>query len=216
MAPSYDSKRGYIPKDFEYIQKFIKKNEKVLDLGCGNGRFSTLVGRESYLGADISEEAIKIAKERNPDKNFIILKNHLNFPFENNYFDKTFCLSVLHHIPSLNFRQQFIKEAKRILKPQGLLVLTVWNLRRDKKSRKMLLKHTFNKFFKGSKLDFNDIFYPWMDSNREVLAQRYVHVFGAKELKKLLESQGFKTLELKIVDRSHKGSNISIVCQKCS
>ncbi|MDD5621132.1 MAG: class I SAM-dependent methyltransferase [Candidatus Pacebacteria bacterium] len=215
IADSFDSKRGYIPKDFEYMQKFIKKNEKVLDLGCGNGRLAELIDDE-YLGADVSEELIRIAKEKYPDKRFIILNNSLRFPFKNDEFDKVFCLSVFHHTPSKAFRKQLIQEIKRILKPGGILILTVWNLKGNKKTKEMLWKYSFKKIFFKSKLDFKDIFYPWKDSKGNILAERYVHVFSQRELKRLILKQRFKILELKTIDRSLKGSNILIVCQKCS
>ena len=58
----------------EDIDKALKLNEsgsnKVLELGCGNGRDAqyivSKVGKENYLGVDASEGLIKIAKEKNP------------------------------------------------------------------------------------------------------------------------------------------------------
>ncbi len=216
IATSFDGKRNYIPLDFKYLKQYIKENEKILDLGCGNGRFSELVSDSSYIGADISKGELKIAKDRYPYKSFILIENQLSFPFLDDSFDKVFCLSVLHHIPSLKFRQDFIKEIKRILKPGGTLILTVWNLKNAKKVNKLLFKYFFLKLIGKSKLGFKDIFYPWKDSNGNILAQRYIHTFSLKELRKLVNFSGLEILESKILDRSKKGSNILIVCKKCS
>ena len=73
----------------------IKKNDKVLDIGCGGGitsfEASKLAGKDGYvLGADISEILLNLAK-----KNFSNIKNLefqycdvQNYNFENNFFNK--------------------------------------------------------------------------------------------------------------------------------
>lgn len=43
----------------------------VLDLCCGYGQFSRLFATNDYLGIDFSKEMIKLAKEKNPNYQFI-------------------------------------------------------------------------------------------------------------------------------------------------
>lgn len=47
----------------------------------------------------------------------------LPFPFQNNYFDHVFCISVLEHLPSSE-RQKVSREMGRVLKINGILGLT--------------------------------------------------------------------------------------------
>jgi len=47
-------------------------------------------------------------------------------------------LAVLHHIPSLEFRLEFLKEAKRVLRLGGLLILTVWDLKEKRKNENLI------------------------------------------------------------------------------
>jgi len=47
----------------------LYKDKKVLDVCCGYGRFSNF---KDYTGIDFSSEMLKLAKEQNPDKNFIL------------------------------------------------------------------------------------------------------------------------------------------------
>lgn len=52
------------------------EGKKVLDFGCGKGDFLTFLKREKirvrYTGVDISENLIKLAKEKNPDGSFSV------------------------------------------------------------------------------------------------------------------------------------------------
>lgn len=57
------------------IRQFVKKGDRVLDVGCGYGRFFPAfrnVGAD-YTGIDFSEEMIKLAKETYPDGNFLCM-----------------------------------------------------------------------------------------------------------------------------------------------
>ena len=83
-----------LTKEF-FSRASIKKNDKVLDIGCGGGitsfEASKLAGKNGYvLGADISEILLNLAK-----KNFPNIKNLefqycdvQNYNFENNFFNK--------------------------------------------------------------------------------------------------------------------------------
>ena len=214
IAFDFTKKREWISPDLIILKKYIQKGDRILDLGCGSGRFKKVVGEQAnYYGIDVSEEIIKIAKQRYPQAKFLV-SNPLSFSFKNSFFNKVFCLSVIHHIPSKKFRKDFIKEIKRILKPGGEAIITVWDLRDSKKAKFLLLKYILSKLIGKSKLDFKDIFYPWKNSEGELLAQRYVHIFSIKELEKLFRNSGFIIKEKGVLLRSKKGKNIFIVVQK--
>ncbi len=214
IADIFNKRRDWIPPDFTILEKYINKGERILDLGCGNGRFSEIVGNKvDYYGVDVSERLIKIAEKKYPNGKFVVIEP-LILPFKNNFFDKVFCLAVLHHIPSKKFRKDFLKEIKRVLKPEGKLILTVWYLNDNQKAKRLLFKYTLFKLIGKSKLDCKDILYPWKDSRGETLIQRYVHIFSEKELEKLIQSIGFVVKEKRILERSKKGKNIFLIAQK--
>jgi len=197
------------------LKKFIKKGEKILDLGCGNGRLFEIKNDAEYFGADVSSKMIEIAKKNYPQGKFF-LTSPLSLPFQDHFFDKVFCLSVFHHIPSFKYRMQFLKEIKRVLKKDGTLILTVWNLLPKKRVKWLLLKYTIFKLIGKSKLGFFDIFLPWKDSKGNIIIQRYLHVFTLNSLKNTLEKAGFRVLEAKILKRSKKESNLFIMARPCS
>ncbi len=214
IAIDFAKKREWISSDIVVLERYTQKGDKVLDLGCGSGRLQEVFNRKiDYYGIDVSEELIKIARENYPGTKFLI-SSPLSFPFQNNFFDKIFCLSVLHHIPSKKFRKDFIKEIKRILRPGGEAIITVWDLRNNQKSNLLLFQYTLAKLIGKSKLDLKDIFYPWKNNRGEILVQRYIHVFSIKELEKLFRRAGFIIKDKGVFLRSKKGKNIFLVAQK--
>lgn len=218
IADDFSRTRSFAWDELKLLVQYITPDDKVLDLGCGNGRLLQIFEDQDieYIGIDNSEKLIKIAKEKYPQKNFQVA-DALNLPFPDNCFDKIYSVAVLHHIPSIEFRFQFLNEAKRILRPGGLLVLTVWNLWQRKTAWKLLIKTTILKLLRKSQLDFRDIFYPWKNSGQEIIAQRYFHLFTQKELKKLFKKAGFKIKEIGILEKKRKEkkwTNIYLIAEK--
>ncbi len=126
IALDFSNTRQSFWNDSLFLLKYIKKNEKLLDLGCGNGRLYKMVKDLGvlYTGIDLSEDLVKKAQESFPGINFIT-GSALDLPFDDNSFDKVISIAVLHHIPSLELRKRFFKEAYRVLKKDGQLILTV-------------------------------------------------------------------------------------------
>jgi len=216
IAQVFNKTRNYIPPDLEILKTYVQPGDRVLDLGCGNGRlYEIMQGMTDYYGADVSEKIIEIAREKYPKAKFFIT-DPLSLPFEDNFFDKVFCLSVFHHIPSQRFRLKFLKEINRVLKPDRVLILTVWNLWPKKKIRHLLFKYTLLKLIGKSRLGFFDIMLPWKNGQGETIINRYIHVFRRGELNKLLKKAGFKVQEVKIIKRSKKESNIFVLAKKVS
>ncbi|MFC1789469.1 class I SAM-dependent methyltransferase [Patescibacteria group bacterium] len=218
IAEDFSKTRDYLSIEMKFFGKDIQRGDKVLDLGCGNGRFSEVLVYKNaeYVGMDNSEKLIEIAQKRYPQTKFI-MSSVFNLPFSDNYFDKIFSFATLHHIPSKELREQFFKETKRVLKPGGSFVLTVWDLNPlrmlliGKTERTVkFLKYLILKLFRKSKLDFNDFFIPWKKD-----CQRYIHCFSKSELKRLAEKSGFKIKEIGISKKQKtEERNIYIITEK--
>jgi len=212
MALYFSRTRYSLPQDLVALNAYMVPGERVLDLGCGNGRFSTLVAAEDYVGADISQELIRQAQAAHPDKRFVLVEP-LNLPFEDALFDKVFCLAVIHHVPSENLRLRFLGEIRRILKPGGELILTAWYLLHKPNVRAALVKTAVARLVGLGDLDPGDSFIPFKDPGGVVLADRYVHAFSLRELEALVEAAGFEMLSAGLVRRG-RNRNIQIIARQ--
>ncbi len=202
VAERFSRTRNKPWSEIEFLFKnYIKENDFVLDLGCGNGRFYEFIeNKANYFGVDNSKELIDIAQKRYPKANFK-LGDALKIPFPDNYFDKVFSISVLHHFPSKKLRQDFLKECKRVLKPKGILIVTVWDLSQKPKIKKLAFKNCFLKIIGKSKLDFNDALVDWHG-----ISKQFVHLFSFPELKNLIEKSSFKLIDSGVIKIKGKKS----------
>jgi tRNA (uracil-5-)-methyltransferase TRM9 len=210
IAKEFSATRREIWEELKFLFKDLKEGEKVLDLGCGNGRWYKVFKEKKvdYFGLDNSEKLIEIAKENFPDAKFFV-GDALSLPFQDDFFDKVYSIALLHHIPSEDFRIKVLKEAKRVLKPGGILILTCWRIHRLREIL-ALLKYTLLKIIGRSKLDFKDFFVPW---GKKML--RYYHFFTQRELENLVKKVGFEILESGVV-KNKRGNrqNYYIISQK--
>jgi len=214
LAEGYARTRAFIPEDIKELADYTFSGERVLDSGCANGRLLEVLKDKNvdYFGIDVSEKLIEIAKRNYPRAKFQV-SDALNLPFPSNFFDKVYSISVLHNIPSKDFQLRYLKEAKRVLKTEGLLILRVWDFWRRKEGWKLFFKYAFLKLFGKSKLDFFDVFVPWKNSEGKILVQRYFHCFTEKRLENLIKEGGFK------IKKSWRGgkdprTNIYIIAKK--
>jgi ubiquinone/menaquinone biosynthesis C-methylase UbiE len=114
------------PKKPEIFQNIKRKKIKFLDVGCGSGESLEKLRIEhpdwDFYGVDIS----KIACQKTKEKNFKIFQGELkDAKFPNNYFDT---INLSHILEHLNNPKQTLQEARRILKPDGLIIINLPNI----------------------------------------------------------------------------------------
>ena len=93
IVSHFSRTRNRIWEELKFILKYITPDDKVLDLGCGNGRFYRLIQQKTndYVGIDSSEELIAEAERQHPEASFKVA-NALKSPFLDNFFDKVFVM----------------------------------------------------------------------------------------------------------------------------
>jgi len=130
IALSYDQGRPLLEQNIDLwlgqVSRFAKMPEgaRVLDLGCGTGRFSIPMAaklRFRATGADSSKEMLDKAREKDTGK---LVKwdledaQHLTYPDES--FDVVFMSHLLHHVDDAN---KVLSECQRILATPGVILI---------------------------------------------------------------------------------------------
>ena len=118
--------------NFEHLR--LTENDKLLDLGCGEGRhaLSAYIARDLKVYAvDLSLSDLKTTKSRfiesyeseNKKKTLsIAAADAKNLPFQDNEFDSVICSEVLEHIHDY---KSVLSEIFRVLKNGGVASVSV-------------------------------------------------------------------------------------------
>ncbi len=208
VAVSFDQTRQYSWQGrFKLLPHIRKINQpiKVLDIGCGNGRFAGFLDEKqlqfSYHGVDSSSQLLEIAKDSLNELSVKFQLNQLDVVEEllndsltsslNQKYDLIVAFGLMHHLPSFKVRQKFFINISRLLfDANSLAVVTAWQFAADKRFE--------NKHADPSKADLskdqlerNDYILGWKD---HPTAFRYCHFVDDKEIEKL--SQYFENLKL--------------------
>ncbi len=146
VAEIFSSTRKYWWRDLYFIKKYLKSEGKALDFGCGNGRLLDFLKDTNldYVGVDTSKKLIEIARKKYLDKSFVEIEDEKKLPFEDNEFDIVFAIAVFHHFTP-RMADNALFEMKRVLKDDGILILTIWNLWNTK-----YLKFLMKSFLRGN------------------------------------------------------------------
>lgn len=109
---------------YKFCNKYIKK-KVVLDIPCGVGWGTSLLKNANYvIGVDISREAIQYAQEYyGNNKRKFIVSDMKSIPLIDNSIDVALCLEGIEHV-SREVGRIFMIELKRVIKKNGLLIIT--------------------------------------------------------------------------------------------
>ncbi len=178
------------------VDSGLPRNSKILEVGCGAGKFVYEADRMGYevLGVDYSHEMIAKANNTpgHADKiNVSFLQADIeSLPLADSSFDAIVCLGVISYLQS---KDKALQELARVMKPGGVLVISILNRARlirvlnlpfflTKRLRKMILAIPVIKNRKGA------------NHNAPSLTTYFIPKF-----KKSLELMGFAILETKTI-----------------
>jgi ubiquinone/menaquinone biosynthesis C-methylase UbiE len=187
-APTAISGREYgVRRRLEALQSLTSLEGKtVLDVGCGFGAYGLAAekyGAKMSVGVDINREYI----EKSALGFFVLADAHV-LPFRDSCFDIVLMIEVLEH---LSHEIEALKEARRVLKKGGLLLVTVPNRFYPFETHGMRIGcvEISNMFGIGIP------FLSWTPSFVRERVER-AKIYTQKQLLSLLHKQGFKPLKV--------------------
>jgi SAM-dependent methyltransferase len=101
-----------------------RPGERVLDLGCGAGRFVAALAAAGAdpVGVEIAEAALERARAVVPAADLRPLQPDGSIPLEHSAVDLVWCSEVLEHVADVAY---LLAEVRRVLRPGGRLLATV-------------------------------------------------------------------------------------------
>jgi SAM-dependent methyltransferase len=102
----------------------LNRGMSLLDIGCGTGLAAQIASGQgvSVTGIDASEVSIGIARERVPEATFTVGEME-ELPYPDNSFDVVIGCSSF---PYAESPIQSLREAARVVRPQGKIAVVVW------------------------------------------------------------------------------------------
>jgi 2-polyprenyl-3-methyl-5-hydroxy-6-metoxy-1,4-benzoquinol methylase len=119
------------PPYFELRRAFllqrVASGERVLDVGCGDGRFAgELRGAGArVVAADVAEEPLRRARSRYVGLDVRLIPTCGRWPLEDSSFDVVWAGEVIEHVADT---AGWLSEVRRVLRPHGRLLLSTPNL----------------------------------------------------------------------------------------
>jgi tRNA (uracil-5-)-methyltransferase TRM9 len=164
------------------------KRGKLLNLGSGHGAdFLPFKTGFNLYGMDFSCEMIKLARRYSHKFEFpasLQIADVRFLPYANGSFDWAISIATYHHLQAREDQLAAIKELRRVLKPGGEAMITVWN------------RWQPHFWFKGK-----EVYVPWKVKGQEV--KRYYYLFTYQEIEALVKEAGLTLLESFPEDRYH-------------
>lgn len=127
----------------------VKLQRPILDIGCGFGEFGVAFGKTIDMGIDNNADDLAACSRTKIYKN-LTFGDARQMPFSDNTFGSIFSISTFEHIPH---PEKVLKESYRVLKPGGILFLT---LETDEVDAAKFFPKIFGKSYIDS---FNKIFH---------------------------------------------------------
>lgn len=112
-------------RDVPAILKDHVTGIKALDFGCGTGRSTRFLKDQGLdtTGIDIASDMLKIARQKDPEGAYILVKDGDYAQLPEVYFDLVFAAFTFDNIPDHKKRIRILSELKELLSKNGRIIL---------------------------------------------------------------------------------------------
>jgi SAM-dependent methyltransferase len=186
----------------------LPPSARVLDVGCGNGRFARYMAKRAacYVGLDQSPLALAEARRRVGESDtrrfvehdFVTENQPVPSRLQTERFDLVVLFGVMHHVPGGERRRKLLASLAGHLAPEGLLAFTVWKFEGVARFEKKLVP--WPEFLQATGLNLDtrelepgDHIMTW---GGEPPTYRYCHAMNDEELDGLIESLPLEAVEI--------------------
>jgi SAM-dependent methyltransferase len=114
--PDYETRR-------EWLRAEVRRGERVLDLGCGDGVFTAELATAGarVIGVDVAQAALDRGRANYPGLEFRLVPFEGPLPLADNSFEVVWSSEVIEHVADT---ARWLSEVRRVLTPGGRLLIT--------------------------------------------------------------------------------------------
>lgn len=214
IAPHFSHTR-YSP--WKSVQEFLlnlKPTSRVLDIGCGNGKYLGVNDKCVFTGLDMCDNLLDICRSRGFN---VVQGNMTQLPFKNSSFDVFICIATLHHLSTDERRICALKEMARILEIGGRGLIYVWSFEHggQKKNKKIVLQKSQESMIEWNtplqlNIQADEQLGEYIEKKNVIRYTRYYHMFKEGELEKLILS----VPQLRVVKRYLDCQNWVVIVER--
>ena len=157
----------FIPKhmsldaEIEHFHRYfaaqtLVQGKNILDAACGTGYGSKILAEKAthVYGLDLSPEAVEYAKANYNGENITYQVGSIaELPFADGLFDVVVSFETIEHVDQ-TIQKLFLQEIKRVLKPDGLLIMSTPNKKTFTDDRGLITKFHIKEFYESEFIDF--------------------------------------------------------------
>lgn len=210
-----------------YLQPLLNRDSiKILDLGCGNGRFFSFLSdvlhkqnssaRIIYHGTDSNSFLLSEAEKKLHSVEHKLICHDLVTELSSGTFSQSFSgetydliviFGVLHHIPSAWLRSQLLDTLHTLLNPDGRVCLSLWQF------AQFMNEHTKqcqpeSVQIQKAELELGDYLLGW---HSQLDTPRYCHSFETSEALALIANSGWNVTAHYTADGKQNSANLYLV-----
>ena len=196
-------------EDYEEIaiEKYCKAPADILTIGCGAGREAIALAKRNFsvTAIDIVETLARLSYKEAKKmslKGFFLAMNACNLGFHSDSFDYVFLLSqVISLIPLRKNRINTLKECGRVLKKEGILMLTTHS--REKNRREKLTWEIINfirkikaHILKGTPIETGDKWVVAISGYKLSKEKIFMHLYTPEEALEDIKTAGLTPIDV--------------------
>lgn len=170
------------------IEKLINTNSKVLDIGAGTGVYTIHLAPKvkEVIAFEPSSSNFKVLEAKSKELSNIKAYNKSSYDLEDledNYFDLVLIFGPMYHLSNEKDRKDVLKEAKRVCKDNGHILISYIN------HDMVLISESIN-------YNLNIFSGPSYDSKNQRLVDRPFVFFKVNEARKMIENEDIEIKEI--------------------
>jgi SAM-dependent methyltransferase len=124
------------PLDPELLERYLPRDARILDYGCGYGRLTAELAAKGYSdvrGVDPSLALVERGLREHPELD-LVHQADLPLPFADGGYDAVLLFVVLNCVPDDAAQQAIVAEVARLLRPGGVLYVSDVPLQTDERN----------------------------------------------------------------------------------